>query len=244
MALYEQIDKNTACVYGIYGHLGGGKTLTAVELMTEFLDDGHLVISNIQLAGSYKNRKRYVYVDDLNSIDWWQLQKGARRGSIDRFRVAIFIDESAEYFDQFSSGSYQAKSFLSWLRHSSKQGQFVFMIVQRPEFLNKSVRLLVNKWIVCDDLRTYKIPVIRIAIPFMSSYCWRRIFDRYGNLISRGFSIVNKYDIGQFYDTGQIINHVNEAKATGNFFDDMGYLKSHTNFYLFMVLILFYLIVW
>lgn len=50
MKLVDNIDKRTANVYGIYGHLGGGKTLTAVELAVDFLRLGWCVTSNIKFS--------------------------------------------------------------------------------------------------------------------------------------------------------------------------------------------------
>lgn len=199
------IDRNTANVYGIYGHLGGGKSLTAVELSVFFLRLGWTVVSNIQLyhidglAGSFR------YVDDFTNIDFWSLPCGAPRGSDDTFRSVIVIDECAEFFDQFSSTSPVLRSFLSWLRHSSKRGQFVFLIVQQPEFIAKSLRLLVNKWIVCVDMQQFRLPFFRLRIPATSNFVWRRLFDRYGNLISRGFNFGDKLLIGRYYDTSQSI---------------------------------------
>lgn len=207
MALLDFIEMKTANVYGIYGHLGGGKTLTAVEIMLFFLSKGHTVVSNVLLRNlddEYKKGK-YEYREDFNGVDWWALPCGAPRGSSSSFRSAIVIDEVAEYFDQYTSGSPIVKSFLSWLRHSSKRGQFVFLIVQRPEFINKSLRLLVNKWIQCDDLQQFRLPMIRAKIPFMAPFVRRIMFDKLGNLISKGMNIADKRQIGYYYNTAQSI---------------------------------------
>ena len=209
MRLYDFIDKTTAQVYGIYGLLGGGKTLTAVELMLDFLNSGHTVCSNISL--NIKNKSNFHLVD-FSSCDWWSLPVGAPRGSDDPSRVAIFIDEAAEYFDQFSYSSYQVKSFMSWLRHSSKQGQFVFLIVQNPDFLVRSARSLCHSWINVVDMRQFRIPVLRFRLWFLSDYVYRRVFDKHGNLISRGLCFARKSRIGRFYDTSQIINNTSTAR--------------------------------
>lgn len=209
MKLFDFIDLNTAQVYGIYGLLGGGKTLTAVELMLDFLHAGHTVVSNIDL--SVKNRSNFHLVD-FNGCDWWSLPVGAPRGSDDPSRVAIFIDEAAEYFDQFSYSSFQVKSFMSWLRHSSKQGQFVFLIVQNPDFLVRSARSLCHSWINVLDMRQFRIPVVRIRLWFFSDYVLRRVFDKNGNLISRGLCLAKKSRIGRFYNTAQIINNSSTAR--------------------------------
>lgn len=207
--LFDYIDKRTANVYGIYGNLGGGKTLTAVDLMISSLSYGWHVISNIRLADNFLpkccSRGKYTYIDDFNGVDWWSLPTGAPRGSADPFRVVIVIDECAEFFDQYSSASPVLKSFLSWLRHSSKRGQFVFTIVQKPEFLAKSLRLLINKWIVCNDMYQMRVPWIRIRPPFCGDYVMRRVFDKFGNPLSHGFNIASKSFFGRYYDTSQSI---------------------------------------
>lgn len=203
--LIDQIDKNTANVYGIYGHLGGGKSLTAVELSVEFLRLGWTVTSNIQLYHIEKFPGKFQYIEDFATVDPWTLPCGASRGSADKFRSVIVIDEVAEFFDQYSSSSPLLKQFLSWLRHSSKRGQFVFLIVQQPEFIAKGLRLLVNKWIVCQDMQQSRLPILRIRPPFLGDFVARRIFDKYGNLISTGLSLAEKHNIGYYYNTAQSI---------------------------------------
>lgn len=202
--IMDWVDMNTANVYGIFGHLGGGKSLTAVEIMGYFLEWGHKVISNIKVY-DFPNMANFTYIDDFTNVDFWQLPCGAPRGSPDRHRVAIVIDECAEFFDQYSSTSPALKSFMSWLRHSSKRGQFVFAIVQKPEYIAKSLRLLINKWIICDDMRQYRLPKIRLPVPFTGHLVRRLVLDRYGNVISRGYNFGNKARIGRHYDTAQSI---------------------------------------
>lgn len=205
--LIDYIDKRTANVYGIYGHLGGGKSLTAVELTLEFLKLGWVVTSNIYVTNFQKrhNQKNYTFIQDFENTDFWDLPTGAPRGSKDPFRSVIVIDEAAEFFDQYSSQSVSSKRFLSWLRHSSKRGQFVFLIVQHPDFINANLRKLIHKWIICDDMEQLRLPVLKIRIPFTKNYVARRLIDKYGNLLSRGFNFAVKSEIGKYYDTAQSI---------------------------------------
>lgn len=206
MADIEQVvDYRYANVYGIYGHLGGGKTLTAVEIMVDFLRRGFPVVSNVQLRNIDSLRGSYSYIEDFSSVDFWSLPCGAARGSGSSLRAAVVIDEAAEMLDQFSSTSNFTKSFLSWLRHSSKRGQFVFLIIQRPEFLVKSARLLVNRWILCDDMAQWRMPLLKIPVPFMGGLVRRIAFDRMGNQISKGMCLCEKQKIGRYYDTAQSI---------------------------------------
>lgn len=199
------LDYRTASVYGIYGSLGGGKSLTAVDIMLDFLHRGFPVYSNIKLFNLPKAKQKLFHYYDPEQTNVTTLEYGAPRGSTSKKRVCIVLDECAEFLDQFSSTSSFTKDFTSWLRHTSKNGQFVFLIVQQPEFLVKSVRLVVNKWICCTDLAQFVLPIARIHIPFMGGYVWRRVFDRHFNLISRGFDIASKTYVGQFYDTSQLI---------------------------------------
>lgn len=199
------LDYSVASVYGIYGSLGGGKSLTAVDIMLQFMNLGHEVYSNIQLINLSKQKRKLFHYYDPESTPVMSLPYGDPRGSKGKKRVCIVLDECAEFLDQFTSTSTFTKDFCSWLRHTSKNGQFVFLIVQQPEFLVKSVRLIVNKWICCTDLAQFVLPVLRLRIPFTKGFVWRRIFDRHFNLISRGFDIASKRVFGQFYDTSQLI---------------------------------------
>ena len=231
--LTDFIDKKTANVYGIYGHLGGGKSLTAVELSLWALRLGWTVTSNIELRNIPKDcvgkfnliedfESVATYVDPTNSDNcgFWSLPCGAPRASASSFRSVIVIDECAEFFDQYSSSSPVLKSFLSWLRHSSKRGQFVFLIVQKPEFIAKALRLLINKWIICDDMYQFRLPVLKVKIPFTSNFVARRVFDRMGNLLSRGFNFADKRDIGRFYNTAQSIALLGKNNDFNGSFDE------------------------
>lgn len=199
------INYRTASVYGIYGTLGGGKSLTAVDIMLGFLARGDVVYSNIRLYNLSDRLQSQFHYFDAEGFDYKQIPYGGLRGSKDKRRVCIVIDECAEYLDQFSSTSTYTKEFCSWLRHTSKNGQFVFLIVQSPDFLVKSVRLIVANWICCVDLAQFVLPLARIRIPFTRNLVWRRVFDRRFNLISRGWDTIDKRFYGQFYKTSALV---------------------------------------
>ena len=241
--LTDFIEKRTANVYGIYGHLGGGKSLTAVEISLWALSLGWSVTSNIQLVRipSSSQKGKYTFIEDFMGVDFWSLPCGAPRGSASPFRSVIVIDECAEFFDQYSSSSPYLKSFLSWLRHSSKRGQFVFLIVQKPEFIAKSLRLLINKWIICDDMHQFRLPVLKVKIPFTSSFVARRVFDRMGNLLSRGFNFADKRVVGRYYDTAQSIalnGRINDFQSSS----DVEYVEGQGFITFVLVLYILYVV--
>lgn len=242
MGIINSLNLEVAQVYGIYGLLGGGKTLTAVEIAKDFLSYGHDVVSNILLKEPLYSNDRYHYTPDFNEVDWWKLPQGDPRGSGGSHRAAIIIDEAAEFFNQFSSTSGKVQDMLSWLRQSSKRGQFVFMIVQRPEFLVKSARSLCHCWIVCTDLAQWRFPVIKVPLPFCGNLVLRRIFDNNGNLVSRGFIVCNKYNIGRYYNTSQILNpqHMQDSPTSQGSFDFVRMIKlRYLILHLFMLFLLY-----
>ena len=229
------VDIRYANVFGIYGHLGGGKSMTAVEIMTRFLSLGFPVSSNIALKNIDSFRGSFNFVEDFSICDFWLLPCGAPRGVASKLRAAVVVDEAAELLNQFSSTSQFTLQFCSWLRQSSKRGQFVFLIVQRPEFLVKSARLLVNTWILCDDMAQWRMPVLGFPVPFLGGYVRRLAFDRVGNQISKGMCLGRKSDIARYYDTSQIFN------LSGRVYNTVDYTeppRDLTKFFLFILLLL------
>ncbi len=206
--------EHIAQVWGIIGLLGGGKTLTAVSIIIDNLDVGNYIITNIVLNdaeltkryGGEEWRKLVEYVD-VETADPHEWISGSPRGSGGCKRVLVVLDEVAEWFNQYKSGQdFKVQRFFSWLRHSSKRGQDVFFIIQDEKFLTKSIRSLVNQWLVAADLQVVKVPAIRMRLPpFFWPYCWIRIFDRNGKLTSTANFVKKKY-YGKFYDTAQLLS--------------------------------------
>lgn len=199
-------------VWGIAGNLGGGKTLSAVQVAVQSIRSGYAVATNIELrmdavceyCGGEWARRLYTRIDlEADDPDAWPV--GDPRGSGGRRRVLVIIDEVAEWFDQFSATSSQVRRFLSWLRHSSKRSQDVFLVVQRREYLAKSLRILIARWLWVNDMATFRVPRLRCRVPFMGGYISRTVWDRYGNCIqSTEFS--RKSTWGRYYVTAQILS--------------------------------------
>lgn len=202
--------ERTAQVWGISGNLGGGKTLSAVEIAVRSLSSGYCVATNIDLnidliANELGSWVRPLYVRiDLEKDDPMSWPCGDPRGSGGDRRVLVIIDEVAEWFDQYSSTSPAVKRFLSWLRHSSKRSQDVFLVVQRREYLAKSLRILVARWIWVEDLAVFRIPKLRMKIPFCGGFVARSFFDRLGNSI-QPLEFCGKARWGRYYSTAQML---------------------------------------
>lgn len=213
--------ESTSQVWGISGNLGGGKSLTAVSMLVDALSRGWFVVTNMDLNHDtlsaylgYDSRQMVLRVD-MDETDPLSWPAGSPRGSGGKKRVVVVLDEVAEWFDQYSGSSQQVRGFLSWLRHSSKRGQDVILIVQRKEYLAKSLRILVARWVWCEDLAVWRVPVLRIRLPFCGGLVMRNVSDRLGNCL-KYLDCVSKSFYGRFYSTSQcLVSKAGEAEVYG-----------------------------
>lgn len=204
----------TPQVWGITGNLGGGKSLSAVYLAVNAMRDGYFICSNITLNMDYICRTygrhlehlyKHISLDDPG-FDPFKLPCGSPRGSGGGKRVLVILDECAEWVDQYSSAKDPRISRLwSWIRHSSKRSQDVVLVVQRLEYLNKVLRLLISKWVVVDDLKIWRIPILRMRLPLMGGMVMQRVFDRLGNMIVSP-RFISKSTWGACYNTAECLN--------------------------------------
>lgn len=217
--------EKTAQVWGICGNLGGGKTLTAVSMAVEAIRSGYYVVSNVTLhidklvkeipwadklyqhivvrTEQYDDQGNLIKCEDFNPFT---IPSGSPRGTVGGKRVLVILDECAEWFDQYSNlKSKSISRVMSWLRHSSKRSQDVIFIVQRREYLNKSFRILVSRWISVDDLAIWRIPFLKLRIPFMSGFCMANVFDKTLSRI-RPTVLVSKSRYGQYYSTSECLS--------------------------------------
>lgn len=235
--------ERTAQLWGITGNLGGGKSLTAVNFAVEALRMGYFVCSNISLnmdmicrfyGGFCRSLYKHISLDDP-SFDPFQLPCGSPRGSGGKKRVLIILDECAEWVDQYSSAKDPRIARLwSWLRHSSKRSQDIFIIVQRPDYLNKVIRILITRWIWVHDLAVWRVPVLKMRIPFCSGLVMRNIFDNLKNRIGP-VSFARKSHWGMFYNTAECLN---SDGATYNFEYEVPARQPSSHFFLISVFLL------
>lgn len=239
---------HTPSVIGIYGNLGGGKTLSAVDIALHFINSFNLVVSNIQLKNlSDRQKSYYQYYPDISKIDWFALPVGSLRGSGGNKRVAIILDELPELLNQYTSGKdYWVQVFLSWLRMTSKNGQFVFVITQDPSFIMKPVRILCAYWLRCEDMAEFRIPVLRLKLPFVKDFVARRLFNRDGKQVQASLNYARKSVIGKFYDTSQGLSlHTSSTIPDGfkNQYEKQLKILSDFNFWLRIMNISIFLLI-
>lgn len=225
---------STAAVYGIFGSLGGGKTLTAVDVALYFISNFNYVVTNIQLKNlNQRQEKYYLYLDDISKVEWFKLPVGSLRGSGGTKRVAVILDELPELLDQYTSGKeFWVKTFLSWLRTTSKNGQFVFVITQDSSFILKSVRLLCAYWIKCEDMGEFRFPFFKFRIPFLRDFISRRVYNRDGSQV-QGFrlDVARKSVIGKYYNTSQGLSLYSTSNIPNEYKDPFSLYIKRENMY-------------
>lgn len=214
-----ELERN-ALVWGVVGNLGGGKTLSSVALGVTAMLRGYMVLSNVTfdldaIAADYNAgwvRKLYqkISLDDPD-FDPFKLPCGDPRGSGGDRRVIVILDEVAEWIDQYSSAKDPRISRLwSWLRHSSKRSQDVVIICQRQEYINKVVRTLIARWIWVDDMAVWRLPKLKMKLPFCGGLVMQRVYDRLGNMIG-AVSWLKKSHWGRYYNTAECLNSTGAA---------------------------------
>ena len=208
-------------VIGIYGLLGGGKTLSAVDVALHFINHFNLVVTNISLKNlSPRQLSYYRFYPDISKIDWFSLPIGSPRGTPGNKRVAVILDELPELLSQYTSGKeYWVTVFLSWLRMTSKNGQYVFVITQDPSFIMKPVRLLCAYWLKCEDMAEFRIPVLRLKIPFFRDFVSRRLYNRDGKMVNASLNYARKSVIGRYYTTSQGLSLYSGSNMPNEFKD-------------------------
>lgn len=224
----------TAAVYGIFGSLGGGKTLTAVDISLYFIKNFNFVVTNIRINGLNDRQSQYYqFLDDISTVDWFSLPVGSPRGSSGNKRVAVVLDELPELLDQYQSGKeYWIKTFLSWLRHTSKRGQFVFVITQDPSFIMKPVRLLCAYWIKCEDMGEFRFPFFKVRIPFLRDFISRRVYNRDGSQVQGvSLDLARKSVIGKYYNTSQGLSLYSASKNPNEYKDPYSLYIERENMY-------------
>ncbi len=205
--------ERNALVWGITGNLGGGKSLTAVYFAVRALRSGYFVISNITLNIDLLKREvgewveqLYLHVNLDEYCDPYKWPCGDPRGSGGKRRVMVILDECAEWFDQYANAKDpKVQRLWSWLRHSSKRSQDVFLIVQRPEYLHKVLRILIARWLQVKDLAVWRMPVLKMRLPFCSGFITVSPYDRQGLRVGNA-SFLRKSNWGRFYDTAECLN--------------------------------------
>ena len=210
-------------VYFVTGKLGSGKSLSMVGRMRDYLLDGRIVATNIDLRLENllpsSARKVTAYrlpdkptVDDLNAI-------GVGNESYDEGRNGgLFLDECGTWFNSRNWQDKSRQPLMDWMLHARKKGWDVYFLVQDISLIDKQAREALAEHVVwCRRLDRMPIPFLSPLIKLFTGY--RLLFPRihfaivkYGDTVQhltvdrwvyRGSSLYSAYDTKQiFIDDG------------------------------------------
>lgn len=152
-------------VYIVTGRLGGGKTLSMVGRMREYMEEGRPVATNINLRLSKLLKKpptAPVYrMPDKPSADDFEALGAAHETGDESRNGGIFLDEAGTWLNSRSWADKQRQAVIDWLLHSRKKGWDVFVIVQSINLLDKQIREAMGEYLViCRRLDRMQIPFL------------------------------------------------------------------------------------
>ena len=203
------------------GKRGDGKTLAAVGRMQEYLRQGRIVATNLNLFVEHlippDNKTARIYrlpdhptIDDLEALPRGNTTMDEERNGL------MVLDEAATWLNSrtWNEASKDRQAIISWFLHSRKYGWDLIIIAQHQSLLDKQLRdALFEFHGLCKRLD-------KVAIPFLTSFA--KIFEvklrppkvhiaiiRYG--LSADAPIADRWmyrghALYQAYDTNQVIN--------------------------------------
>lgn len=205
---------------------GAGKTIHAVKWIIEQLRHGRVVVTNIEglsfdriavihdVPHAYRNRLVLIhpdekdYISNLHRIAFDALHEALRdiTGSMDHreyqrkilYRNAAFvIDEAQLYFPiQTIEKHKEITGVVKWMTRHRHYGQDIVMITQHPDFLDKSIRNVLQFRYHFRKMDFIRIPVIGGS----NRYGFQSSDFQSGNHLKKGFGSYDA-DIWNCYDS-------------------------------------------
>lgn len=151
--------------YFITGKLGSGKTLVAVGRIFDYLGQGRLVATNLDLhLANYLNaqsKKSYIRIPDKPTVSDMEFI-GLGNLSCDESKNGLLVlDELGSWFNARSWQDKSRKELLDWFIHARKYGWDVLLIVQDISMVDAQLRgMLGEHLVICKRLDRLKIPFV------------------------------------------------------------------------------------
>ena len=155
--------------YFITGKLGSGKTLVAVGRIFDYLRQGRLVATNLDLhLEKYLNpqsRKTVLRLPDKPDVfDLAMLGFGNTSSDEDKNGLLV-LDELGSWFNSRSWQDKSRKPLLDWFIHARKFGWDLLLIVQDIDMVDAQLRgMLGEHLVICKRLDRIKIPFVGMLL--------------------------------------------------------------------------------
>ena len=198
-------------VYFLTGTLGAGKTLAAVYRISETLNKGLKVATNLDLNLEHllneKSKTSYTRLPDQPTIlDLESIGKGSDKVDEKTYGLLV-LDELGTWLNSRNWNDKSRQPVLDWFLHARKLGWHIIFIVQNIDLIDKQARdALCEYLIICRRLD--KLPILQIFLP---KYHLATVY--YGNS-DRGFKVDRWWYKGKkyydAYDTRQVFSPLYE----------------------------------
>lgn len=205
-------------VYLITGKLGSGKTLATVGRIRDYLNQGRMVATNLdlkleKLVNPFAKNTQVIRMPDKPTVDDLENLPTPYNGEYDESKMGgIFLDECGTWFNTRDYRDKNRQPLINKLLHIRKAGWDVFFIIQHIEMMDKQVRDALAEHIVyCQRADRLGLPIItplgklfglnlrppkiHLALVKYGSSQFSPVVDRW---------VYNGSDLYEAYDTRQV----------------------------------------
>lgn len=154
-------------VYLITGKLGSGKTLATVGRIRDYLNQGRMVATNLdlkleKLVNPFAKNTKVIRMPDKPTVDDLENLPTPYEGEYNESKMGgIFLDECGTWFNTRDYRDKNRQPLINKLLHIRKAGWDVFFIIQHIEMIDKQVRDALAEHIVyCQRADRLGLPLI------------------------------------------------------------------------------------
>lgn len=154
-------------VYVVTGKLGAGKTLVAVRRIQEYLEQGRMVATNLDLklehlVQPFAKTPRVIRVPDKPTAEDLAALPAPYEGDYDESKSGLLVfDECATWFNSRTWSDKTRKALIDWLLHARKLGWDIIFIIQNVSMMDSQAREGFAEHVVyCSRLDRLAIPIL------------------------------------------------------------------------------------
>lgn len=156
----------------ITGHLGSGKTLLAVRLAQQYLEQGRRVATNLTLnpdhlvkATDRQTIHKLPYIPKPEHLQ--AMGRGYPKGNYDEKKFGLLLlDECGSWLNSQDWKDKDRRGLFTWITHARKHGWDVALIIQDWESLDAQIRRSVCEcYVSCSRTDRIKVPFLPIKLP-------------------------------------------------------------------------------
>jgi hypothetical protein len=159
--------------YLVTGKLGSGKSLITVAKMAEYLNEGRMVATNLDLnpqhmVNPWAKKTRIIRVPDKPTILDFKMLPVPYEGDYDEEKTGLLVlDECGTWFNSRDYRDKTRGEVINYLLHIRKMGWDVMLIVQNISMIDSQVREGMGEQIVyCSRFDKISIPLLGPILKF------------------------------------------------------------------------------